>query len=175
MAGCPRALSPRLCPSHPSLGSLSTGGARATGWGWAESRSREQTVGQHSKEGRGRRGWWLLPTGTGHSWAVAVVHKTPTLRQQDPPGVNMQTTRKICKHHRELDPRCLALGIRVKAQSSRGRRSPSWAESSLAGLGSPVYGDRIKDRLWGPSADKYLRLLRRGHSCIRGGNLRECA
>lgn len=87
----------------------------------------------------------------------------------------MQTTRKICKHHRELDPRCLALGIRVKAQSSRGRRSPSWAESSLAGLSSPVYGDRIKDRLWGPSADKYLRLLLRGHSCIRGGNLRECA
>ena len=39
----------------------------------------------------------------------------------------MQTTHKICKHHRELGSRCLALGIRVKAQSSRGRRFPSWA------------------------------------------------
>ena len=169
MAGCPRALCPQLCPSHPGLGSLSAGEPgpeQPHRVGWGESRGREWTVGQHSKKGRGRRGWWLLPTGTGHGWAVAAVRKTPTLRQQEPPGVNMQTTHKICKHHRELGPRCLALGIRVKAQSSRGRRSLSWAESSLAGLGSPVYRDRIKDRLWGPSADKYSRLLRSGHSCV---------
>ena len=90
----------------------------------------------------------------------------------------MQTTDKICKHHRELGLHCLALGIRVKAQSSRGRRSPSWAESSLAGLSSPVYGDRIKDRLWGPCADKYLRLLRRD-TAVSGEetstSVRECA
>ena len=177
MAGCPRALCPQLCPSHPGLGSLSAGEPgpeQPHRVGWGESRGREWTVGQHSKKGRGRRGWWLLPTGTGHGWAVAAVRKTPTLRQQEPPGVNMQTTHKICKHHRELGPRCLALGIRVKAQSSRGRRSLSWAESSLAGLGSPVYRDRITDRLWGPSADRYPRLLCTGHSCIREDTC-ECA
>lgn len=61
-------------------------------------------MGQHSKKGRGRRGWWLLPTGTGHGWAVAAVRKTPMLRQQESPAVDMQTTHKICKHHRAGPP-----------------------------------------------------------------------
>lgn len=54
-------------------------------------------------------------------------------------GGHMQMTRKICKHHR-AGPCCLAVGIRAKAQSSRGgarKASPSQAEP---GPSSPSQG-----------------------------------
>lgn len=70
---------------------------------------------------RGCKGWWLLLTEgqvTVGQWLLSP--RLPQLRQQQPPGINMQTTYKIRKHHRVLDPSCLALGISVNAQSSRG-------------------------------------------------------
>lgn len=62
-----------------------------------------------SNRGQVTVGQWLLSP------------RLPQLRQEQPPGINMQMTYKIRKHHRALDPSCLALGISVNAQSSRGR------------------------------------------------------
>lgn len=61
-----------------------------------------------SRKGQVTAGQWLLSA------------RAPQLRQQEPPGGNMQTTPKICKHHRELGLSYLALGRRVEVQSSRG-------------------------------------------------------
>lgn len=99
-----------------------------------------------SKRGQVTVGQWLLSP------------RPPWLRWQEPPGVHMQTTHMTRKHHRELGPGCLSLGIRANVQSSRGgtgRRHPSWAESSLIGLSSPVYKERVRDRLRGLAADKH--------------------
>lgn len=46
--------------------------------------------------------------------------RLPQRGQQEPPGINMQMTHKIRKHHREPGPSCLSLGIRVNVQSSGG-------------------------------------------------------
>lgn len=49
-----------------------------------------------SSRGQVTAGQWLLSP------------RPPQRRQQEPPGINMQTTHKIRKHHRELGPSCLS-------------------------------------------------------------------
>ena len=75
------------------------------------------------------KGWWRLvaPSDRGQvtagQWLLAP--RQSQLRQQEPPGINMQMTHKTHKHHRAPGPSCLILGIRADAQrGSIGEVSP---------------------------------------------------
>ena len=132
-----------------------------------DSRSGEWTEGQYGEGGRGRGGWWLLPIeGTAGQWLLSP-------RQQEPPGINMQTTHKIRQHHRDLGPSHAALGIgqcpeqqgRDGEGVTRARQSPlSLASARLSTrTGSETdHGVQLLTSIQGP-------LLLGGHGCVWGG------
>lgn len=135
----------------PLLGSLAQGSQGRAASTWRTQAGDEKTA--RGGVDRGRRsegegvGGLVAPSDRGQvtvgQWLLSP--RPPQLRQQEPPGINMQITYKIRKHHRALGPSCLVLGIRVHAQSIRdrtGKASPWPAESSLDGLSSPDYRTR---------------------------------
>lgn len=54
------------------------------------------------------------------------------------------------------------------AREGWGRRHPSWAESSLAGLSSLVYKDRVRDGLQGPAVGKDAGAASTHWTCVFG-------